>query len=100
MLLTAPGKTSQTPTVPTVSMAPVDLAADFQRQNQLRRGGQRIFASRHQLAAGVAAFALDHDALAGRRGDVRHQAEIDPFLFQQRPLLDMQLDKLMKASLG
>ena len=27
MLLTAPGKTSQTPTVPTVSIAPVDLAA-------------------------------------------------------------------------
>ena len=70
----------------------------FKRENQLGGRGQRIFAARHQLAAGVAAFALDHDALAGGRGDVRHQAHVDSFLLEIRPLLDVQLDKLMKAA--
>ena len=100
MLLTAPGKTSQTPTVATVSIAPVDLAAASSARIKLRRRCQRVFAAGHQLAAGVAAFALDHDAQAGRRGNVRHQAEVDSFLFQQRTLLDVQFDKLMKASSG
>ena len=79
-------------------MTPVDLAADFERENQLSRGGQCVFAPRHEPAAGVSAFAFDDDALAGGRGDVRHKAEIDAFLFEQRSLLDVQLDKLMKAA--
>ena len=98
--MTAPGKTSQMPTVPTVSMTPVDLAADFERENQFRRGSQRVFAPRHKPAAGVPAFAFNHDALAGRRSDVRHQSEVDSFLFQKRPLLDVQLNELMKAPKG
>ena len=72
----------------------------FERQNQLCRRGQRIFAAGHQLAAGVAAFAFDHNALAGRRGNVRHQANVESFLLEKRPLLDVQLNKLMKAAGG
>ncbi len=53
------------------------LGRRFQRQNQFRCCGKRIFAPRHQLAAGVSAFAFNHDALAGRRGDVRHQANVE-----------------------
>ncbi len=70
----------------------------FKREDQLGGRGQRIFAARHQLAAGVSAFALDHDALAGGCGDVRHQAHVDSFLLEIRALLDVQLDKLMKAA--
>ncbi len=98
MLLTAPGKTSQTPTVPTVSIAPVRFGGGFERKNQLSCGGQRIFAAGHQLAAGMAAFAFDEDAHAGGRGDVGHEADIDAFLFEERALLDVQLDELMKAA--
>ena len=97
-LLTAPGNTSQMPTVPTVSMAPVDFAADFKRENQFGCGGQRVFAAGHQLAAGVSAFAFNHDALAGRRGDVRDQAHVDSFLLKKWALLNVQLDELMKAA--
>ena len=100
MLLTAPGKTSHTPTVPTVSIAPVHLAADLKSENQLCRRGERILAARHQLSAGVPAFAFNHDAHAGRRGDVRHQTDVDPFLLEQRSLLDVQFDELMEAARG
>ena len=72
----------------------------FQRQNQFGGGGERVFAARHQFAAGVAAFAFNHDALAGRRGNVRHQANVESFLLEVRPLLDVQLDKLVKAPAG
>ena len=70
----------------------------FEREDQLGGRGQRILAARHQLAAGVSAFAFNHDALAGRRGDVRHQADVDAFLLEQRALLDVQLDELMEAA--
>jgi len=60
--------------------------------------GQRILAARHQLSARVSAFALDHDALTGRRGDVRHQAHVDSFLLEIRALLNVQFNKLMKAA--
>ena len=57
----------------------------FERQNQFGRRGQRVFAARHQLAAGVAAFAFDDDAQAGRRGDVRHEATSMPSCFEDGP---------------
>ena len=43
----------------------VDGAGGFgsglERQDQFGRGGQRVFASGHQLCAGMAAFAFDHE---------------------------------------
>ena len=48
----------------------------------------------------MSAFAFNHDALAGWRGNVRHQANVDSFLFEVRALLDVQLNKLMKAPVG
>jgi hypothetical protein len=98
--LTAPGKTSHTPTVATVSMAPSGFGRRLERQNQLRRRCQRVFAARHQLAARMPALAFDVDAQAGRRGNVRHQANVDSFRLKVGALLDMQLDKLVKASRG
>jgi len=50
MLLTAPGNTSQTPTVATVSIAPEDFCRRLKCEDQLRGRGQRIFAARHQPA--------------------------------------------------
>ena len=72
----------------------------FKRKNQLGCRGQRVFAAGHQLAAGVTAFAFNEDAQAGRRGNVRDQADIDAFLLEQRALLNVQLDELVEAARG
>ena len=58
----------------------------FKSQDQFCCCCQRIFAAGHQLAAGMTAFAFDHDALAGGRGDVRDEADVDAFLFEDRVL--------------
>ena len=97
-LLTAPGNTSQMPTVPTVSIAPDGFGRRFERENQFGGRCQRILAARHKLSAGVSAFAFDHDTLAGGRGNVRHQADVELFLLEIGALLDVQLDKLMEAA--
>ena len=92
-LLTAPGNTSQTP----------DGADGVDGAGRLRCGldGQRDFGSRqerivpiaHQYRAGVPAFTLDHDANAGRRGDRGDDADVVTVPFEQRTLLDVQLDE-------
>ena len=95
--MTAPGKTSQTPTVPTVSTAPVDLAAASSARIKIGRCGECVLTARHQLAACVAAFALDEDAHAGRCCDVRDKANVNALLLEQRTLFDVQFDKLVKV---
>ena len=64
MLLTAPGKTSQTPTVPTVSVRTAGSRAPFHGQRDFGGGEKCIMPIGHQNRAGVAAFAFD-----GRSGD-------------------------------
>ena len=99
MLLTAPGKTSQTPTVATVSIAPVDLRGGLRRPARFRRRRRNAsWRSRHQHGAGVAAFAFDPDAQAGRRGDRRDDAERNAVPFQQRALFDVQFDEGARSS--
>ena len=46
----------------------------------------------------MAAFAFNQDAHAGGCGDVRHQADVDAFLFEERTLLDMQFDEFLEPS--
>jgi len=48
-------------------------------------------AVRHENRSGMAAFALDHNAQAGRRRDGRDGADFKLLLLKDRPLLDMQL---------
>ena len=100
MLLTAPGKTSQTPTVPTVSMAPVDLAAASSARISSAAAASASLRPGISLPPAWPPSPSISDAQAGRRGNVRHQADIDSFLLQKRALLDVQLDKLMEASSG
>jgi hypothetical protein len=46
----------------------------------------------------VSALSLDFDPQTGRRGDVRHQAKVDPLLLQARALFNMQLQKLVEVA--
>ena len=48
----------------------------------------------------MATFALDEDAHAGRRGDVRDEANVNAFLLEQWALFDVQFDELVKAAAG
>ncbi len=41
----------------------------------------------------MAAFAFNENAHAGGRGNVRHQAEVDAFLLEERTLFNVQLDE-------
>ena len=75
-LLTAPGNTSQTPTVPTVSIGAGRARRGFDGQRHLRRGQKRVVPLGHQHRAGVAALAFDDDPQAGRRRDRRHHADV------------------------
>jgi len=83
MLLTAPGNTSQTPTVPTVSKGGGFCRRSSARINSARH--QSILASRHQLAAGMTAFAFDEDAQAGGRSDMCDESDIDALVFNSGP---------------
>ena len=100
MLLTAPGKTSHTPDCSHGVDGAGGLGCGLKRQHQLGGCGERVLAAGHQLAAGVAAFAFNEDAHAGRCGDVGDETEIDAFLLEQRALLDVQLDELVKSTAG
>ena len=71
MLFTAPGKTSQMPTVATVSIAPLVRAAVLGRQNQFGSGAERIVPIGHQDPTGVSARALHQNPQTRRRGNVR-----------------------------
>ena len=93
MLLTAPGKTSQTPTVPTVSIAPVALAAastasaiSAAARNASRRSGI-------STAPAWPPSPSISISQGGGRGDGGDDAERDAGAFQQRTLLDVQFDE-------
>ena len=64
----------------------------FDRQNELGGGTESIFAVGHQERSGVAAEARDGEAIAGRGGDAGDDADGNAFAFEQRALLDVQLD--------
>ena len=93
MLLIARGKISQTPVVPTLSMAPVDFAAastasaiSAAARNASRRSGI-------STAPACPPLSFNVDPQAGRRRDRRHHTDRQFRAFQQRTLLDMQFDK-------
>ena len=66
MLLTAPGNTSHTPTVATVSIAPVDLAAVSSARINSAAAARASLRPGISLRAGMAAFALDHECACWR----------------------------------
>ena len=89
MLLTAPGKTSQMPTVATVSIAPL-VRALFSIARISSAAAQR--ASRRsgiKNTAGVSARTFNQNAETRRCGDFRNNAERNLLLLQQRPLLNV-----------
>ena len=78
-LLTAPGKTSQTPAVATVSIEPVERGGGLDGQRDLGGREERIMPVRHQQRAGMTTFAVDGDAQTCRRSDRRDHADIQAF---------------------
>ena len=75
------------------------LCRCLKRKHQFRSCRQRIFASRHQLATRMSAFAFNQNAQARGRGNVRHQPNIKAFLFEVGSLFDVQFYKLVKPAL-
>src|SRR5271166_4118473 len=61
-------------------------------EDDLRSRTESVAASRHKSAARVAALALNGDAETRRRCDARDHTERNAFAFENRPLLDVQLD--------
>ena len=64
----------------------------FDREDDFGGGAEGVAAVGHQQRAGVAAEAFDGEAIAGGRGDGGDDAEGDAFAFEQRALLDVELD--------
>ena len=95
ILLTAPGNTSQMPTVATVSIAPLARAAFSIARYQFGRCAESVAAIGHQNAAGVSARPLDHNAETRRRGDFRDDAQRNLLPLQQRPLFNVQFDECL-----
>ena len=93
ILLTAPGNTSQIPTVATVSTAPLLRAAlsiarisSAAAQRASRRSGIRT----PPACPPAPSIAI---AQAGRSGNARHDSERRPLTFQYRALFDVQLNE-------
>ncbi len=94
MLLTAPGKTSQTPTVATVSMEPRGARRRFHRQRDFRRRQECVVPVRHEHRAGMAAFAFDGRCCRLAGAAIAVTTPIGDFVpLEQRSLLDVQLDE-------
>ena len=90
MLFTAPGKTSQIPTVATVSIDPVDRAAFSTARISSDAAHSASRRSGITTAARVPSRAFDRDSHAGWRRDLGHNSERHALSFQKRPLLDVQ----------
>ena len=93
MLLTAPGKTSHTPTVATVSREPLDrapcsTAKAISAAARKHRGDRGI-----STAPGVPALAFDGYFEAGRRGDRRDHSQRHIVLLEQRSLFDVHFNE-------
>ena len=92
-LLIAPGKTSQTPTVATVSSPPLVLAA-FSMARITSAAAHR--ASRRSGISSAPAWParpFDDDAETGGRGNFCDDAERDALPFEQGALLDVEFEK-------
>ena len=66
--------------------------AGFDRDQHFGRRCQRVVAHRHWHSTGVAGDAIDLDDGTRDAVDRRHDADGEPFLFQHRALLDVDLD--------
>ena len=88
--LTAPGRTSAAPTVATVSRAPGADALD--RGDHLGRRRERVAAHRHRHGAGMAGLARHERAGPGDAGDRRDDPDGEVLRFEQRALLDVNLE--------
>src|SRR5271167_816459 len=65
----------------------------FNREDQFRRGAQRVSAVRHKHRTSVPARAFDRNSEASRSSNARDDAEWNFLLLEQWPLLDVQLHK-------
>ncbi len=82
MLLTAPGKTSQTPTVPHIHR-PGRAGSRFDSQGNLGGGEKCVLANGHEHGSRIAAFALDQNFETGRRGDCCDDAKRNSALLEE-----------------
>ena len=96
----APGNTSQTPTVPTLSIEPVAARCRFDGERNFGSGEERIATLGHEHRAGVTAFTFNVHPQAGGRGNRGYDADVEAARFQDRSLFDVQFDERGIASLG
>src|SRR4029077_16317099 len=76
------------------------LGRVLDRQDQLPGRAQGIATVRHKNSAGVSTRPLDDHAEARGSGNVRDHSEWNLLAFQQRPLLDVQLDECLVIAAG
>ena len=86
----APGKTSHTPAVATVSRAPVCFGGSLFGKHDFGGGAEGIAALRHEYGARVPALAFDPQTQAGGCGNRRDNPQRNSRLFQQGALFDVQ----------